>query len=98
MMGRLLDLHPQYRVIADEIREEGRKEGRKEGREEGRKEGRAAAKAEIALKMYRSGIDVKVIEKCTGLDRRDLLHLVEKDRRSAALMEHSNSAAPFRSD
>lgn len=37
MMGRLLDLHPQYRVIADEIREEGRKEGR------------AAAKARIAL-------------------------------------------------
>lgn len=90
MMGRLLDLHPQYRVIADEIREEGRKEGRKEGR--------AEAKAKIALKMYRSGIDAKVIEKCTGLDRQDLLHLVEKDRRSAALMEHSNSAAPFRSD
>ena len=86
MMGRLLDLHPQYRDIADEIREEGRKEGR------------AVAKAQIALKLYRSGIDAKVIEKCTGLDRQDLLHLVEKDRRSAALMEHSNSAAPFRSD
>lgn len=71
MMGRLLDLHPQYRVVADEIREEGRKEGR----------------ARIALKMYRSGIDAKLIEKCTGLNRRDLLHLVEKDRRSAALME-----------
>lgn len=54
MMGRLLDLHPQYRVIADEIREEGRKEGR------------AEAKARIALKMYRSGIDAKMIEKCTG--------------------------------
>lgn len=90
MMGRLLDLHPQYRVIADEIREEGRKEGRKEGR--------AEAKAKIALKMYRSGIDVKVIEKCTGVNRQDLLYLVEEDRRSAALMEHSNSAAPFRSD
>lgn len=50
MMGRLLDLHPQYRVIADEIREEGR----------------AAAKAEIALKMYRSGIDAKMIENVRG--------------------------------
>ena len=61
----------EYRTAREEGHaagfEEGREEGRKEGRKEGREEGREERQLEIARAMKEQGLEVSVIEKCTGL-------------------------------
>ena len=51
-MERLLDMYPEYRVVADEIFEEGRQENN----------------GEVALKLRKYGVDPEIIEKCTGFN------------------------------
>lgn len=45
---------------------------RQEGREEGREEGVSAAKAEIAKKMLEKGVELAIIESCTGLSQEEI--------------------------
>ena len=59
---RLLDMYPEYRVVADELREEGRQENN----------------GEVALKLRRYGVDPEIIERCTGLDAENLDKLAKE--------------------
>ena len=83
-MERLLDMYPEYRVVADELFEEGRVEGFEEGLEEVRAELRAQGskemKAEIARKLYQYGIDPEIIEKCTGFNNEKLLQFAKEQK------------------
>ena len=54
-------------------REAGRREGRREGRMEGRMEGRKAEKLETAKNMLRENIDIDIIERVTGLKRKQFM-------------------------
>ncbi len=51
----------------EEGRLEGREEGRLEGREEGRLEGKEEGRIEVAKEMIRSGMQVDLVAKITGL-------------------------------
>ena len=46
---------------------EGREEGRQQGLEEGRVEGKTEGKAEVARNMLKSGLEISLVSKCTGL-------------------------------
>ena len=52
--------------------EEGKREGRREGRREGIKEGRKNGINEVAKRMLKEKIDIKLIEKMTGLTRDEI--------------------------
>lgn len=53
-------------------RQEGREEGREEGLQVGREEGINATKAEIAKKMLEKGVELAIIESCTGLSQEEI--------------------------
>lgn len=61
-MERLLDMYPEYRVVADELFEEGRQENN----------------GEVALKLRKYGVDPEIIERCTGLDAEKLDKLAKE--------------------
>ena len=50
-----------------------REAGRREGRREGRMEGRKAEKLETAKNMLRENIDIDIIERVTGLKRKQFM-------------------------
>jgi len=52
----------------EKIREEGRKEGIKEGMEKGKIEG----KIEVAKNLLKTGIDIEIIVKSTGLTKEEI--------------------------
>ena len=56
---------------------EGLKKGREEGREQGREQGRQEEKIEIAKKMIGMGLDLKSIEKLTGLSEEEIKRLLQ---------------------
>ena len=49
----------------------------KKGREEGREQGRNEEKIEIAIKMIGLGLDLKSIEKLTGLSEDKIIRLIQ---------------------
>lgn len=63
-MERLLDMYPEYRVVADEIFEEGRQENN----------------GEVALKLRKYGVDPEIIERCTGFTNEKLLQFAKEQK------------------
>ena len=62
---------PVLKSFLDEAVEEGLKKGRQKGRQEGRQKGRQ----EVALKLIKSGVDLKTVLDCTGLSEKELAQL-----------------------
>ena len=56
----------------EEGRQEGRQEGREEGRQEGEEKGRLEERRRLALSMLKDDFNFEVIEKHTGLSRREI--------------------------
>jgi len=67
LRSEIMKESPIYQEILLEGKVEGKAEGRAEGKAEGILEGEVRAANQIALNMLRSGIDVDVITKLTGL-------------------------------
>ena len=57
------------------IYSEGRNEGRQEGRQEGKQEGKQEEKREIAIQLHKSGFDLPMISKFSGLTLTELKKL-----------------------
>ena len=61
-------------------RKEGKKAGRKEGERVGRKKGEKIAKIETAKAMMKDKVKRELIEKYTGLDKKELEKIFEKEK------------------
>jgi len=78
---KILDETGKIEQGREEGRKEGRREGRKEGRKEGKKEGREDKAREMALSMLEDDLEMKVIERHTGLSKQEIRQLAAHQSR-----------------
>lgn len=76
-MQGIYDIEEQEKFIRDRIRAHAATEGYEEGLEQGIEQGELNKQIEIAKNLLESGVSIDIIEKSTGLSRKEILNKID---------------------